>query len=107
MATAAILVSFCCNTEPLGRTDRLSSEPADLAGKLHASFLFRTTQSHRCSSSRCTSARNLVASAGRMSVEVQRRCPAISAVAPGVLSCRTAEGEKGRKVLREMELWKG
>ena len=36
-----------------------------------------------------------------MCVEVQRRCPAISALAPGVLPRRTAE-EEGGKVLREM-----
>ena len=30
---------FCCNTEPLESTDRLSSEPADLDDILHAASL--------------------------------------------------------------------
>ena len=53
-------VTLCCSTELLGRTDRLSSELAELPDVLHASSLCGTTQSRCCSSYRCTSARNLV-----------------------------------------------
>ena len=60
VAMATNLVTFCCSTERLGRNDRLSFERAVLVGILSASSLFGTTQSHCCSSSRCTSARNLV-----------------------------------------------
>ena len=59
VAMAANLVTFCCGAEPLGRM--LTCEPAVLAGILHASSLVGTTQSHCCSSSHCTSARNLEA----------------------------------------------
>ena len=57
---AANLVTLCCSTEHLGRTKRLSSAPADLAGILHASSILGTTHSNFYSSSLCTSARNLV-----------------------------------------------
>ena len=38
-AMAANLVTFCRSTEHLERTERLSSDPEDLAGILHASSL--------------------------------------------------------------------
>ena len=82
---AATLVT--CNPGPLGRTDRLSSEPADLAGILHASSLFATTQLFF---SLHFSSKHRGRSAGRM-------CGGL-----GVLSCRIAEGEEGRKVFREI-----
>ena len=36
---AANLLPCCCNTEPFGRTERLSSDPADLVGMLYVSSL--------------------------------------------------------------------
>ena len=40
VAMTANLVPLCCSTEPLGRTGRLSSEPADLAAALLAASFF-------------------------------------------------------------------
>ena len=99
---AANLVTFCCNTDLLERTQRLSSEPADLADILHASSLF----------GRPTPISALLLGALQLETSWQICKPHArgSATAmPGhqcggstVLSCRTAEGEE---VGRFREKW--
>ena len=94
VATAADLVTFCCSTEPLGRAERSSSEPADLAGMLNASCLFGTTHTP-------TAALLLVVLQLETSWQICSQCGGL-----GVLPCRTAEEKESRKVLSGIGLWK-
>ena len=74
---------------------------------LHASSLFATTQSHRCSSSRCTSARNLVADLRLHACGIAAVTPSHQCGGPGVLPCSPAEEEEGRTCCGSMMWWRG
>ena len=104
VAMAANLVAFCCSTQPLGRTELLSSEPADacctlplsLRGPSPTAALLLVVLQFEILWQICRPQAR-----GSATVMPSHQCSGF-----GVLPRWTAEGEEGRKVLREMGLWK-